>query len=495
MPTTLPTIVTPLPNDPRVMLLAKSMGLTRREAFGAAAEAWAWLAAMAVDGIVPRTEPDTLDGVVDVPGFGQAMLAAGLVGTVNDGLVLPGELRQRQRDDDERRSRHRGDDAAGDPDERRRGQQREASRRYRRRSVTTGSKTQPATSPTWRSLGRVAGHDVRVYDGPHGCYARVIGATINGQGCGRFTAGDKGWSLEGVTLMDVLPALVEKWKTLTTARGLDPSPRAEPTYDAFRDAAERLTVLEKCRRDEADRGGDEPGHDDASSSVINRHQRHDDASSNVIISSSSEKPQTEPKSIGDMGLPRHHASSFADDDGPSSSSLSKSSSSNEEEDMRGGRKAGDIHDADERHGDDAEPDAYREWKAKRQQTEERYARIAAALGDDIGAVRLRYAPTLALQCRQAGIDFRTGLPIDAGGSHEPAGAPPAVQTITEGAGGNLPATGSVEPRGGGDDEHDPQATRATLAALGAVVTPKRPDDLGDDADGQHATLKHVRRGA
>jgi hypothetical protein len=95
----------------------------------------------------------------------------------------------------------------------------------------------------------------------------------------------------------------------------------------------------------------------------------------------------------------------------------------------------------------------------------------------------------------AGINPNTGLPIDAGGSHEPGEARASVQTITEGAGDNLPATGVLERHGGDDAEHDPVATRAALAALGAVVTPKRPDDLGDDADGQHATLEHVRRGA
>ncbi len=473
MPATLPTIVTPLPSDPRVMKLAKATALTRREAFGAAAEAWAWLAAHAVNGIVPATEPDTLDGIVDVPGIGQAMLAVGLVGTVNDGLVLPGELRERQRDDDEPRRRHRDDDADGDPDERRREGWRDASRRYRRRTKVTAPKTQPTTSKPWRSLGRVAGHEVRVYDGPHGCYARVIGATLNGQGCGKFTAGDKGWSLEDVTLVDVLPALVEKWKTLTAPRGLADPLRAEPTYDAFRDDAERLTVLEKCRRAEADRGDAEPRHDDASC----RHQRHDDASSTVIESSSATDPAGERKPLRDEDLPRHHASSGAADDGPSSSSLSKSSSSNEEEDMRGDRKADDIHDADERHGDHAEPAAYREWKAKRQHADERDARIAAALGDDIGAVRIRNREYLALQCRQAGIDFRTGLPLNAGGSHEPAGTRTTLQATAEPMEDAEPATGSVVARERDAAQHD---TRQALAVIGATVTPRRVDDIGDD---------------
>jgi hypothetical protein len=480
MPATLPVIVTPLPSDPRVMKLATATGLKRREAFGAAAEAWSWLAAHAVNGIVPATEPDTLDGIVDVPGIGQAMLAAGLVGVVNDGLVLPGELRHQQRDDAEPRRRHRGDDAGGDTEERRREGWRDASRRYRRRTKVTAPQTQPTTSKPCRCLGRVAGREVRIYDGPHGCYARVIGATLDGQGCGKFTAGDKAWSLEDVTLVDVLPALVAKWKTLTTARGLADPPRAEPTYDAFREDAERLTMLEQFTRAEAAGGGDEPRHDDASC----RHQRHDDASSSVIESSSATDPAGERKPSRDEDLPRHHASSGAADDGPSSSSLSKSSSSNEEEDMRGGREAGSI--------DDDKPAAYREWEAKRQRTDERDARIAAALGIDIGTVRLRHRDYLALQCSQAGIDFRTGLPLNAGGSHEPAGARTTLPATVEPMDDAEPATGSVVARERRAPQHD---TRTALAGIGATVTPRRVDDIGDDDAVTQHDRDTLRQGA
>jgi hypothetical protein len=135
-----------------------------------------------------------------------------------------------------------------------------------------------------------------------------------------------------------------------------------------------------------------------------------------------------------------------------------------------------------------------EGEAKRQRTAERDARIAAALGIDIGTVRLRHRDYLDFQCRQAGIDIRTGLPLNAGGSHEPAGTRTTLQANTEPTDDAEPATDILEARGDGDDD-DAEATRAALAALGAVVTPKRLDDLGDDADGQHATLEHVRRGA
>jgi hypothetical protein len=79
--------------------LAKAVGISRREAFAVAAEVWAWVAVQAVDGVVPQTEPESLDSVADIAGLGKAMLQAGLVGVVNDGLVLPAELRHHERDE------------------------------------------------------------------------------------------------------------------------------------------------------------------------------------------------------------------------------------------------------------------------------------------------------------------------------------------------------------------------------------------------------------
>ena len=60
MPRTPPTIVAPLPRDPRVMELAKALNVSRREAYAAAVEAWAWMSMMERDGVVPDAEPASL---------------------------------------------------------------------------------------------------------------------------------------------------------------------------------------------------------------------------------------------------------------------------------------------------------------------------------------------------------------------------------------------------------------------------------------------------
>ena len=240
MPRTPPTIAAPLPQDFRVLALAKATGLTRREAFGAAAEVWVWLSVQATDGIVPRTAADALDAVVDIGGFGQAMLQAGLVGIVDDGLVLPAELRHQQRDE-----RGIGAAEAGDRDDsqlRRKSLNAESARRYRRKKRVTGSASKnDATKP--RSLGHVAGHEVRVFEGQFGPYAMLLGATLGGEPYKKLTTGDKTWDIGSVTLAEVLPGLVQKWEAIHDRERKihDPSKRKilAPAFEALRAAAAR----------------------------------------------------------------------------------------------------------------------------------------------------------------------------------------------------------------------------------------------------------------
>jgi hypothetical protein len=165
MPAATRTIVAPLPNDPRVMTLAKSLGLSRREAFACCCEAWAWLSVMAVDGIVGNAAPDTVDGIVDVVGFGQAMLEARLVGVADDGLVVPSELRVQ-------RERGVGPGSSADDDQdddRRRKSDRDRQRRHRLRKTLTEPAARPSPPPepagprpAQRHLGAIAGHGVRL---------------------------------------------------------------------------------------------------------------------------------------------------------------------------------------------------------------------------------------------------------------------------------------------------------------------------------------------
>jgi hypothetical protein len=320
MPRTPPTIVAPLPRDPRVMELAKALNVSRREAYAAAVEAWAWMSMMERDGVVPDAEPASLDGAVDITGMGQAMLNVGLVGVVDGGLVLPAELRRLEPD------QRGGSAAAADVGEdgravRRQEQNREAARRYRKRARLTGSKAKPATgkAQTWRSLGHVAGHEVRVFEGPHGCYAMLLGATVGGEPCRKVTAGDKAWSLDTVRLVDALPLLVAKWQTIhqkESGRQI-PAPLV-PTYAALRDDADRLTMLAKLAADGA-------RHADAADAS----SRHADASA---LASSSSGERSAHKSAGGNGLDAPGASSPRHADGVSSiSSISSLSLSSPEE--------------------------------------------------------------------------------------------------------------------------------------------------------------------
>lgn len=430
MPKTPPTIVAPLPYDPRVMTLAKSVSLTRREAFAAAAEAWAWMSVMAVEDIVPQTAPDSLDAVVgDIDGFGQAMLQAGLVGVVNDGLVLPAELRHHKRD--ERGGPAVAPAAVANQDQRtsrRKEQNRAASRRYRKRNTATGSKPKPSGEQKWRSLGRVAGHEVRVFDGPHGCYAMVLGATVWMEPFRKLTTGDKAWSLESIRLVDTLPGLLEKWKAVHQKEHgrLAPQPLV-PSYADFRDDAERLTMLAKLAAADA-RHADGA---DASS-------RHADASAASAGPSADPDANGERKSCNGMGLDASATSADRHADAFSSMSyLSKSSSSHEEEDMsREGKAAAEGID------DDAND--------RQQKYTLLLRRFSKALGQDQETIRSWWRHNgdfLRLKLEQAGIDPNTGFPVNAEAHHEPAGVRKDIDTTTDTMTGNKPAAGNVGAHG------------------------------------------------
>lgn len=481
MPATPPTIIAPLPNDPRVMLLAKSTGLTRREAFAVAAEAWAWMAAMAVDGIVPMTPPDSLDTLVDVAGFGQAMLEAKLVGVVDDGLVLPAELRRLERDE-RGGNRDQGDDGEVDAKAlRRRESNRIAARKSRRKGRLLGKKTGKDAS-TYRDLGRVAGHEVRVYNGPHGCYAMLLGATVNGD-LHKLTTGDKAWSLDTVRLVDTLPGLLEKWKSQSRPRGLsDSSPRLVPAYTALRDDVERLTALAKIEAGKACRHADG---DDASS-------RHADASASSAGPSARPNRDDERKSVDDNGLDASSASANRHADAPSSTSVSpKSSSSHKEEDVL--VEGTDIRLAD----DGGEPAAYRAYLEKKRKRDALARRFATALGADVEQIIVWWkhnAIYLRSRLEQAGIDANNGLPLIAEGSHEPAGARGTVQATTEPFEHDNAATGSVLAHRECDFTDDPDALRQALAAQG-IAWPSGAAIPNDGATSAHAVIEQLRHGA
>ena len=452
MPASPPTIVAPLPADPRVFALAKAVGLTRREAFGAAAEAWAWMRVMAADGLVVNTSPDSLDGLVDVDGFGQAMLEAGLVGVVDDGLVLPAELRHHERDQGGARRRAAAD-GHDDKAERRKEQQRVSSRRYRRKVKLTSPKPTATTDKAaWRQLGRVAGHEIRAFDGPHGVYAMVIGATIGGTACRKFTAGDKAWSLESVTLADVLPDLVAKWKTIheKESKSFCPSPLT-PAFTVFRDEAETLVTLAKYQQAAAVESS--PRHvdgDDAST-------RHVDASSIVNTASSPLDAGSDAKSMGAHELPRHQQSDNRHVDALSSMScLSKSSSLREEEEKRRqGRETAGMDDAH---------DLLDERKQAKLRIASRFADLLGMTREHILTLWELNHDLLRRKIRAAGVDPNDWIRADARAPSKPVEARADIDMTTDTTGGDNPSEGVLEARGRGDADHEHGDTLTTSAA-------------------------------
>jgi len=425
--------------------MAKTLNVSRADAYTAVADVWAMLAADAEGDIVKGWTLEMLDAVVEMEmaGCGTAMLQAGLVGIVDDGLVLPAELRNQQRD--ERGGRAAA--AGGGEDERasrRKEQNRQAARHYRKKNRVTGSKAKPSSDKAWRSLGRVAGHEVRVFDGPHGCYAMVLGATVGGEPCRKLTAGNKAWSLESVRLTDTLPALVDKCKTVhqKESKAFEPRPMT-PAYADFRDDAERLTMLAKLAAEEA-------RHADAADAS----SRHADASAIVSKSSADENAESEQNPFDGMGLDAADASANRHADGVSSMSFSSKSSSIEE-DMR---ERGQADSIDMRN--------------------RMAARIAKALGEDFAKVQtwLRCnRPYLSLRMKTAGIDLKTGERVAAEGSDEPVDARGDTVVTTEPTTSDKPAAGSVDAQG---DDEDFERVRRQLAEQLLKATADAAADIG-----------------
>ena len=92
------TIVTPLPNDARVIALSTDLNITRREALAVVVETWTWLATYAQEGRADVADIAVLDGVVLIEGAGQALVANKLLGMDATALLLPKELNAWQTD-------------------------------------------------------------------------------------------------------------------------------------------------------------------------------------------------------------------------------------------------------------------------------------------------------------------------------------------------------------------------------------------------------------
>jgi hypothetical protein len=77
------------PNKPETLSIAARLKITADEAFGRCFRAWAWAQANTTDGRIPGVTYAMLDWIVGLPGFAEAMAAAGWLVAEADGITIP----------------------------------------------------------------------------------------------------------------------------------------------------------------------------------------------------------------------------------------------------------------------------------------------------------------------------------------------------------------------------------------------------------------------
>jgi hypothetical protein len=158
------TIPVPMPRDKRVLHLAKSLGLPNRTAWAMTGECWQWLLDEAHGDRVEATDVELLDGVASCEGFGRAMLEAGLVGTVDNALVLPQELARRTAQDRTDTNRRKSSPDAKPT----KGALRQRKYRQKKKASTNTNDTAKKVSAKQGTLGQVAGCTVKVLTNRNG---------------------------------------------------------------------------------------------------------------------------------------------------------------------------------------------------------------------------------------------------------------------------------------------------------------------------------------
>lgn len=515
MPTTPRTIVAPVPDDPRVIALAKSLGLSRREAFGAAAEAWAWLPRQANDGIVVQAAPDSLDGLVDVAGFGAAMVDAGLVGVVDDGLVLPVELRRLERPARGRR---------GVVDEAERKERTKAGSRNRSQKYYWSQKDNtPASKPSpppaaddaarWkpRRLGMVEGCDVMLlYSKRTGSYFYCMKGATPDEWTASVTDPDNPSFAEALAGIHSTMKRGGR-KGLVADVEMRPTPAqvvaAAERYRAGRDAV----VADAARRDEANDAFMKASIDDQDDTAERETSRQshalarEDAKPHANLTLTAEPvPVASPCDDNGLGAIQPHAKPHADltQPAPSSSSLLMSSSGIEEKESttttssltrpaeRQRDREDDILDRllvvpNQSHAaatpSDSEDPAAREKRQRRQELAERFA---VALGQPIGTIQVWWKGNphyLRHELETAGIDPNNGLPINADAPSKPPQARPGIDATTEPTRRDKPTTGSVGAGGAGEFDCGAAELRQLLESQGIPAPSVSPLPADDDA--------------
>lgn len=493
MPRTPPTIVAPLPDDPRVFALAKASGLATREAYACAAESWAWMADKAVDDIVVNVAPDSLDAVVEVEGFGQAMLQAGLVGTVDGGLVLPAELR--------RLAAGKGRTESSKERRRRLDSDRKKIKRRQNRLTQASSKT-AAVTPTAevterkgmiRRLGDIDGFPVMLLWNRKGePFYKLAGAQPDEV---TATVTDP----ESPTLADALVALHAAMKR-KASKGLGGPTNMRPTPEAVLAAAERYraaleaAAANDARRDEANRAAAEAAADDQGDTVeadMSATCPHDSADMRTCPhecpQSGHEEVAASPYGRQDLDAEScpHECPQSGHNPAPSSSSVSSVSVSPEQSSKENTTTTSSVTDA-ERDNEDrildrlaprVDPEQAKQQERHRLWLE----RVAEALDTTTDAVKYQRTmnPDILLaRMKAAGIDPKTGERVAAGASSKPSQARADIPATTEPAEANKPAGGSVDARAGDEAGKDFEAMKDRLPGQLRGVVIAAAADMG-----------------
>jgi hypothetical protein len=487
MPTTkTPVTIAPMPTDRRVLALAAALGVTTRTAWAMAAEAWAWLQAEAgEDGVVPGATA-LLDAVADAEGLGAALVAAGLAGATEQGIVLPAEL--------VRASRLL--DGCGDvvAEDRKRKAARERQTRFRKRRRLTGRTSTRTTASTSaggqqadqsfrpRRLGLACGHVVMLLSGRYGPYVQLTNAKP------KLTASAEGHDFDTMTLADALELLVPQHEAHSPPGGGHRVPTLQALEDATRlererqraadaDAARRDTgnaALLEAAAEAEDEAHERDGH--APVTPVTRDARDGHA---FCHASAGAESTTSPSGGGDLDAVSCHASRHASGHETAASSTSSSLSSSHAQQRTTTTGTMDSSRPFERDRAPAANEAVPEWlrKDREARNQVRAERWASALGVTVDDIREMYhADKAALRVRleAAGVNPDTGFPTT---------GPVAQGRASSAANANgipIPDLGVDrlraivhEDHGGHEDDAAPTAD---------------PQTMHDDASGEHADV-------
>lgn len=497
MPRTPPTIVAPLPRDHRVLLLAKALNVSRAEAYTAVADVWAALAAEASGDIVKKWALEDLDAVVDLPaGFGTEMFRAGLVGVVDQGLVLPAELR-------------RADKTKGPSAARSCSSGAERQRRYRDRkrlsvpvakraaAAPSVASSQPKPNPPSR-LGSADGFPVMLLWSRAGVpFYKLAGASPR-EWTGTVTDPDN------PSFADALVALHATMKR-EAGKGLGSGDNFRPSLQAIVAEAERYrnkrasAAADDARRDEGNKALAEASAEDQDDIDHEPAERNEsvtgdaryvtpvtgDALSDVARYAAA---GATPSGEGTSDDSQRDVERYGVPPSSSNSLSSSSSSSSGNEDMKDTTTTSVVTPRKRDHEDDIldrfvprKDPVVDERERKRQ---ELAGRFAAALGGTVESILQqwrRQPDILRARVEAAGIDPNTGLPVNAEGAHEPRGARDGIGVNTDVIDQDKPAAGSVGARHGAEFDCDHQQIHQALRQLGipSPATPAPPHE--DDA--------------